>query len=227
MNFSNIVGNISDKNFFEAKTQLTRLTLDLGVRKGNRWVGSGLGGNNFQLLVLMSLSHTLTARSIKIEVADEGVVWGSKFLRTCKLKKLRRELDKVFPQIKEKFKYNALAIESLVNSETFHKKFVEHEQEFPNVARVFDKGSIPNIESLNDMEKLLLSYILCSELADQLDSGLFSNVSRVGRVLDKMPLEIMLMSVRQFIRINRLVEHNLDEHPDWEPMINRLNKSID
>jgi len=227
MNFSNIVGNISDLNFWEAKRQFSKLMLELGIRKDNYHVGSGLGGNNFQLLVLMSLPNTLTARSVKIEIMDEGVVWGSKFLRTSKMKNLRKELDQIFPKIKERFKYNALAVDSLVKSKSFHDKFVEYEKDFPNVARAFNKGSISNIESLNDMEKLLLSYILCSELAAQLDSGLISNISRVGRVLDKMPMEVALMSIRQFIQISRLIKYDLDEHPDWEPMINRINKSVD
>lgn len=227
MQFSNIVGNISDKNYLAAKKQFTKLILELGIRKGNGWIGSGLGGNNFQLLVLMSLSHTLTARSVNIEVSDQGVVWGAKFLRTTKMKNIRHELDQAFPKIKEKFKYDALVIESLVKSETFHKKFVEHEEEFPNVSKAFNKGKFVDPEGLNDMEKLILSYLLCSQLAWELDNEIEVSIGPVGRVLDKMPPEIILMSVRQFIQINRLIKHNLDEHPDFSKPIDRVNRLVD
>jgi hypothetical protein len=42
--------------------------------------------------------------------------------------------------------------------------------------------------------------------------------------LQKVAYENVLVAVRSQIQIDRLVRFNLDEHPDWEPVLNKINK---
>jgi len=45
--------------------------------------------------------------------------------------------------------------------------------------------------------------------------------------LQKASYENVLVAVRSQIQIDRLVRFNLDEHPDWEQVLNKINKQVD
>ena len=49
-------------------------------------------------------------------------------------------------------------------------------------------------------------------------------IKHVGKFLQKANYENVLVAVRSQITIDRLVKFNLDEHPDWEQVLTKINK---
>jgi hypothetical protein len=45
--------------------------------------------------------------------------------------------------------------------------------------------------------------------------------------LQKSSFENVLVAVRSQITIDRLVKFNLDEHPEWEQVLSKINKRVD
>jgi hypothetical protein len=197
----------------EANVRLTKLAIELGTRKNNQHIGSGIGGNNFQLLTLLSFRHVLTHESIKVKFVGKEIHWNSNYLRHSKLRKIRNDLNIAFDSLKEKHKYMALALDALPKSANFADVYEQQVMHFPKIEKIFHYGKYENILNLSLVEQLIASYLMCMKLAEQLDCGDSTNVENAGRVLYKLPEEIVVMSVRQFIGIERLIKHNLDEDP--------------
>jgi len=61
-------------------------------------------------------------------------------------------------------------------------------------------------------------------LSAHLDRGDTSLVQPMGAALDSFPMEIILMSVRKYVQIDRLVRFDLDEDPVFSKMLYRINK---
>src|ERR1700686_571795 len=102
MNFFKIDPSLSNKQKQLSQNKFDALILELGVRHNNQHVGSGLGGNNFQLLVLMALSHRLVKSSnIELSINDRGIIWGDQFLLSTDMSDIRHKLDIMFPVIRE------------------------------------------------------------------------------------------------------------------------------
>jgi hypothetical protein len=81
-------------------------------------------------------------------------------------------------------------------------------------------------------KKLVACMIACARLATQLDkcetpADLPPSVKFMGKFLQKVAHENVLVSVRSQIRIERLIKHNLDESPDWAPVLLRINKEVE
>src|ERR1019366_3097525 len=115
MRFNSTPKSLSPEVIANAKRQFRMMTLELAVRKGNHHVSCGLGGNNFQLMVLMGLKHHLIRSStIEMRVSDGAIEWGVDFLTKNKARYIRGKLDEMFTVIQEKNKIIALAMESLV-----------------------------------------------------------------------------------------------------------------
>jgi hypothetical protein len=73
--------------------------------------------------------------------------------------------------------------------------------------------------------------ITCARLANQLDQATENeqpvSVKYVGKFLQKVAPENVLVSVRSQIQIDRLVKHGLDEHEAWSDVLNKINKQVD
>jgi hypothetical protein len=84
---------------------------------------------------------------------------------------------------------------------------------------------------LEPTKKLVACMITCARLANQLDQAknleLPPSVKHVGKFLQKASYENVLVAVRSQIQIDRLVRFNLDEHPEWEQVLNKINKQVD
>lgn len=88
MQFSKI-GKMESNLEKSAKYQFHALTIELGVRKNNEWIGSGLGGNNFQLLVLMGMKHVLSNRqetTVRYLPKENMLIWGAHWLQQTPMK---------------------------------------------------------------------------------------------------------------------------------------------
>lgn len=230
MKFSQISDKVSSNLAEDAKKTLTRLSVELGLRKDNYHVGCGIGGNNFQLLVLMGLEHRLssrTHRTIFFDAEKNQIVWGALWLSITPMKLIRKKLDHKFQSITEASKYNALVMESLSNSHKMRGVLEEHKSQFPQLTSALSGKIFKFDERLSNLEQLILAFVMCQELAHDLDSGDRSWIQSIGSALTDFPPDVILLSVRRYIGIDRLVRHDLDEDPIFEKCLRRVNKHID
>ncbi len=110
-----------------------------------------------------------------------------------------------------------------------YSNYYEHYQQLlPMIEDIFKgKDIIDRYESLEPTKRLVACMITCSRLATQLDSSKESSalqsVKYVGKFLQKVEHENALISIRSSIQLERIINHALDEHPDWSPIVNQLN----
>ena len=114
-----------------------------------------------------------------------------------------------------------------------YSNYYEHYQQLlPMIEDVFNgKDVSARYNPLEPTKKLVACMITCARLATQLDQSDEDNppssIKHVGKFLQKVSYENVLVAVRSQIQINRLVKFNLDEHPDWEVVLNKINKKVD
>src|SRR5271165_2281443 len=138
MDFIYIDPSIRQNKVAAASRKFQQIILELGIRETNQHVGSGLGGNNFQLLTLMNLKHSLVKRTT-IQAEDNTVRWGAKFLQETTLANIRRQLDAKFPSILEKNKYLALSLQIMTDyPNALREGFVKHQDHFPQLAKALE-----------------------------------------------------------------------------------------
>jgi hypothetical protein len=114
--------------------------------------------------------------------------------------------------------------------------FSHYQVLLPIVDQIFaGKAPVKKFEALEPSKKLICSMIVCSRLANQLDeahreftekSKTQKNVklaaheppslSHVGKFLNVVDEETVLVTVRNYITIKRLVDWKLDDHVDWK-----------
>lgn len=113
-----------------------------------------------------------------------------------------------------------------------YSNYYEHYQQLlPMIEDVFlGKDASSRYNTLEPTKKLVACMITCARLATQLDDCNESNppasIKHVGKFLQKVTQENVLVAVRSQIQIHRLVKFGLDEHPDWEPVITKINKQV-
>jgi hypothetical protein len=114
-----------------------------------------------------------------------------------------------------------------------YSSYYEHYQQLlPMIDDIYQgKDVISRYNPLEPTKKLVACMITCARLATQLDQSNEKEpppaVKYVGRFLQKVGYENVLVAVRSQIQIDRLVKFNLDEHPDWEDVLNKINKQVD
>jgi hypothetical protein len=114
-----------------------------------------------------------------------------------------------------------------------YSNYYEHYQQLlPMIEDIFNgKDVSQRYAKLEPTKKLVACMITCARLATQLDNSneneMPQSVNYVGKFLQKVTYENVLVSVRSQIQIDRLVKFNLDEHPDWEEVLNKINRKVD
>ncbi len=225
MNFSHIDTRLNHQQAKDATQRFTSIITELGIRKDNEHVGSGLGGNNFQLLVLLNLKHTLVKRNITIKATDGGIAWSAEWLTKTSLRDIRKELDKAFADIKEQHKYLAIALEPLANSFNMRAVVLQHRSDFPELVKALE-GKTYTLATLSYLEQMILACVLCQDVSCRLDNGDTSTMQAIGSALYDFPTEIILLSIRRFIQIERLVRYNMDEDPVFMKTLNKVNNVV-
>lgn len=205
------------------------LTLELGVRKDNEHVGSGRGGNNYQLMVLMGLKHHLIqSHDTQIRLQADRICWGSEYLLTARRTKLRDDLDSIFPAIEEKNKVLALAMQSLLDNPTGLVRTANaYSHNYPTVMQLIETKTYTHNPKLSMHEQFILASLITAKIAGDLDRGDESLVDVVGEALGHFDHDIILLTVRCNIQIDRLVRYNLDERPTWMKWLCQINKEVD
>lgn len=213
----------------DAQRNFSRLLVELGVRKNNEYIGSGLGGNNFQLICLFGMAQELSPQSdlsIKFSSKENTMYWGADWLCRASKIELRKELDKVFLSVKEGHKYWALIMEALSESGNLRSTVAQYQDQFPELMACLSGKTYKFQAWLGPLSQLILAYVMCQELAADLDKNDTSKVHTVGSALYDLPAEIILLSVRKYIQIDRLVKHNLDEDPIFCKVLTKVNKRV-
>lgn len=114
-----------------------------------------------------------------------------------------------------------------------YSNYYEHYQQLlPMIDDVF-KGKNVNdrYQPLEPTKKLVACMITCARLATALDKETEDSkpaaLSHVGKFMQKVAMENVLVSVRSQIQVERLIKFQLDEHPDWSSIIDKINKAVE
>ncbi len=229
MKFSHIDASLSAVAVRSATSRFTRIITELGCRKDNYHVGTGLGGNNFHLLILMGIDHKLSSSS-KVELqwslTRNRLEWGAQWLNQIRYVDIRHKLDEVVPTIAESRKYLALALEDISGTENLRSALEKNKEHFPQVMACLKGETYSFDKNLSNVDKLILACVMCQDLARDLDNGITKKVQYIGSALYEFPTEIILLSIRRHIQIDRLVRHNLDEDPVFVKTLDKVTKRV-
>lgn len=114
-----------------------------------------------------------------------------------------------------------------------YSTYYEHYQQLlPLIEDIYQGRDVSSrYNALEPTKKLVACMITCARLATQLDQSTENEIPQavkfVGKFLQKASYENVLVAVRSQIQIDRLVKFSLDEHPEWEQVLNKINKQVD
>lgn len=92
------------------------------------------------------------------------------------------------------------------------------------------KNVFDQYNKLEPSKQIITCMITCARFGTLLDQTMGNSpgpVKNVAAFLNRASDENVLVSVRSQITVRRLIKFSLDEHPDWEPILTRVNKKID
>lgn len=113
-----------------------------------------------------------------------------------------------------------------------YSNYYEHYQQLlPMVEDIYQgKNVINKYNVLEPTKKLVACMITCARLATQLDQSKGQevplSVGYVGKFLQQVSYENVLVAVRSQIQITRMVDFSLDEHPDWMDVLGKIEKQV-
>lgn len=115
-----------------------------------------------------------------------------------------------------------------------YQNYYEHYMQLlPMVQHIFEGKSVEKeYNKLEPTKKVVAAMIVCARLAAQLDTledtkKLPKSVEHVGKFLNHVAYEMVLVSVRSQIQIERLVKFELDSADHWKDVLGRINKEVD
>jgi len=114
-----------------------------------------------------------------------------------------------------------------------YSNYYEHYQQLlPMVEDIYHGKDVSGkYNTLEPTKKLVACMITCARLATQLDQSTPDepppSIKHVGKFLQKVTYENVLVAVRSQIQIDRMVKFSLDEHPDWSLVLAKINKQVD
>lgn len=226
MKFDHISELLSAKEIANAKCEFDCIMTDLGVRHNNYHCGTGLGGDNLLLISMMSLKHSLISKHIKVELHGNTVVWGAKWLAKADHKKIRTKLDKLFLSLPEKDKYLAIVISDCNTSKNMFRLVTERKEQFPNLFKAISCKPYKFDKNLSSIEQLIFAFIACQDLSNRLDKQDYSTIQTTGSLLYDFSPEIILVSIRYYVGIERLVKYNLDEDPVFDKTLRKVTQHV-
>jgi hypothetical protein len=113
-----------------------------------------------------------------------------------------------------------------------YSNYYEHYQVLlPLIDEIYKGKDVSDkFNKLEPTKRLVGSMIACARMANVLDShkggDLPKSVDHMGKFLQKISPENVLVAVRSQIQLSRIITHSLDEHPEWEGVLNSINKRI-
>ncbi len=113
-----------------------------------------------------------------------------------------------------------------------YSNYYEHYQHLlPMIENIFEGKDITSkYEALEPTKKLVACMITCARLATQLDNAkegkLPVSAKYVGKFLQSVSYETVLVAVRSQIQLDRIITFSLDEQPEWEPILNKIKEQV-
>ena len=103
----------------------------------------------------------------------------------------------------------------------------------PLIEKLFQgKDVTSDFKKLEPTKRIVACMIACARLASQLDKAALANekappgLSYMGKFLQEVGSETVLVSVRSQIQLDRIVDWNLDDHPDWGQLLTKINNQV-
>lgn len=237
MKFSTTSATSNTLALNQANKNLIRIFTELALRNDNCYSGSKIGGNNFQLFVLMEMKHELVPSTIPITIKDNVVMWGMSFILNDSIDNHRKALDKAFNQINGGCKTTSMFINGLLEDNNLISNYQKYKANFPLVEKCFHDMKIdPN---LSVVEQFLLACLICNHVSEVLDSsktnegfGWAKNANTKQLMIDAANLllefdpAIHLISVRRFITFSRLMTYDFTMLPEWKYNFERINNIL-
>lgn len=79
-------------------------------------------------------------------------------------------------------------------------------------------------------KKEVVCGLVCQRLAAELDAStpeaLPASVSYVGKFFENVSVNNIIKATKEHIKLDRIIKYNLDEHPDWKPVFERVHKQL-
>jgi hypothetical protein len=218
MKFNTIDSGLLASEVVKAEKKFLALTVELGVRRDNEHVGSGLGGNLIHLLTLTNVkNHLVSSDLFRIKVQDNNIFWNAKWLNHKSITDIRVRFNKIIKQVEEKYKISALIFGNAILNNNLIRVVNDNLNDYPGI--VYALNGYHYDPKISFKDELIISLILCKELANDLDKKDYSRIESIAAFLDKVTVENVLVSVRTMIKIERIVMHNLDEHKFFGPLL--------
>ena len=113
-----------------------------------------------------------------------------------------------------------------------YSNYYEHYQVLlPLIEEIYQGKDVSDrFNKLEPTKRLVGSMIACARLANQLDTHkakeLPKSVDHMGKFLQKISYENVLVAVRSQIQLDRILKFSLDEHPEWETVLNKIHKKV-
>lgn len=192
------LNNIATKRF-------NQILGELALNPENKSVGSKLGGNEKEFLLLTSMHHELTSSGISIMLhkgVGQKMIYDERFFENHFRIQVREHLSKICSKIK----YDPFI--ALNKSIDFFKNKPLH----PHY-------SIYYYEGVSMKTNLAEALVLGAKFASQLDQGDSSSVDFFGKYLLQFPPGLTVYVLRHRITAQRIAKHKLDEHPIFGKVI--------
>jgi hypothetical protein len=142
MKFTNIDKSITDKQIQLSLNKFREILIELGIRKDNFHIGSGVGGNEDQLIVMMDCSHYLTDKNDTLSFLEGVFIWGNDWLCNSSRKDIRSKIDQVFAGLPEDKNFD---FKSMAGS---NKPLIQAYTMCERLAAELDAGDKSNIQKV-------------------------------------------------------------------------------
>lgn len=222
MKFNEIEKDITTEQIDAATKRLAWLFTELGCAKDNAHIGTGMGGNNAQLLVLLDFNHNLVKGEGSLMLDKRNIMWGADWLTNADKKDVRAKLNEAFGAIRDNSP-NTAALEEVVESKNIRETIAKHKELFPKLIANLEGDVFKRDNSMSRVETVIYACVLCQELADGLAKDDKTLAEPVGKALASLPPEMVLFPMRKHIGLSVLVKHMLDEDAAFGNMLKHIN----
>lgn len=223
MKFTSVKANLATSITNQCQDKLTSLAIELATRKDNCHVGSGLGGNNFQMLALLGMEHHLTNADISIASKKNKFIWGTDFLLDNSIFSIRKELDRAFEKVEE---HNKLVSLMFLSPANINEVFNSYEDNFPILKDIFSGKRRGDFSKLSPHQQITIAFIMCAKYSFELDNKIKTNTETVGYSLGTLSPEIVLLAIRKYIGLERIITNDLDEQRSWKHIFSNINRRV-
>jgi hypothetical protein len=223
MRFNSIDSQLTDTQIEAAQKKFDGLLLELGCRKDNQHIGTGMGGNTHQLITLFSMEHTLSNQPHDIQVSGASISWGANWLAETSRKDIRVRLNQVFESIDTCCQRPAVDFEAdRLNGYPIDRSYANQE-----LLRSLENGSYQLDKTISNIEQFRQARFICQELSARLDQNDTSLINAAGLAMQQFSAETVLVALHKFVGIERLVRFEMDEHFAWAWLLLNMNKRAD